>query len=207
MVRIGYAGKPVSQATLSKLKSAMGDPSKTKYGLSLREGGAGRAPDGGALEYWRFLPANLTEIQRERIKKNPKVVYAMERLHNLTGTGRTADASGTATHHMQVIAEESSRVVDEGSTADTLWKIKDLINQRAERGISEEQKAIINRQIKAQQLKLPQKNQVVIETDHSGLYWLEKPTPTAPAITSSFPIIPIIIIAVIVGFFLLRRRA
>ena len=31
--------------------------------------------------------------------------------------------------------------------------------------------------------------------------------PTAPAITSSLPIIPIIIIAVIVGFFLLRRRA
>jgi len=34
-----------------------------------------------------------------------------------------------------------------------------------------------------------------------------KPTPTAPAVISSFPIIPIIIIAVIVGFFLLRRRA
>jgi len=33
------------------------------------------------------------------------------------------------------------------------------------------------------------------------------PTPTAPAVTSSFPIIPIIIIAVIVGIFLLRRRA
>ena len=33
------------------------------------------------------------------------------------------------------------------------------------------------------------------------------PTPTAPVITSSLPIIPIIIIAVIVGFFLLRRRA
>jgi len=30
---------------------------------------------------------------------------------------------------------------------------------------------------------------------------------TTPALTSSFPIIPIIIIAVIVGFFLLRRRA
>ena len=34
-----------------------------------------------------------------------------------------------------------------------------------------------------------------------------EPTPTAPEITSSLPIIPIIIIAVIVGFFLLRRRA
>jgi len=31
--------------------------------------------------------------------------------------------------------------------------------------------------------------------------------PTAPAVTSSLPIIPIIIIAVIVGIFLLRRRA
>ena len=31
--------------------------------------------------------------------------------------------------------------------------------------------------------------------------------PTTPAVTSSLPIIPIIIIAVIVGFFLLRRRA
>ena len=34
-----------------------------------------------------------------------------------------------------------------------------------------------------------------------------EPEPTPPAVTSSFPIIPIIIIAVIVGFFLLRRRA
>ena len=33
------------------------------------------------------------------------------------------------------------------------------------------------------------------------------PEPTAPAVTSSLPIIPIIIIAVIVGIFLLRRRA
>jgi len=39
----------------------------------------------------------------------------------------------------------------------------------------------------------------------------QRPTPTpstpTPAVTSSLPIIPIIIIAVIVGFFLLRRRA
>ena len=35
----------------------------------------------------------------------------------------------------------------------------------------------------------------------------QRPTPTAPEITSSLPIIPIIIIAVIVGIFLLRRRA
>jgi len=37
----------------------------------------------------------------------------------------------------------------------------------------------------------------------------QRPTaePTAPAVTSTFPIIPIIIIAVIVGIFLLRRRA
>ena len=34
-----------------------------------------------------------------------------------------------------------------------------------------------------------------------------EPEPTPPPVTSSFPIIPIIIIAVIVGFFLLRRRA
>ena len=34
-----------------------------------------------------------------------------------------------------------------------------------------------------------------------------EPTPTPPVETSYFPIIPIIIIAVIVGFFLLRRRA
>ena len=34
-----------------------------------------------------------------------------------------------------------------------------------------------------------------------------EPTPTAPAVISSLPIIPIIIIAVIVGLFLLRRRA
>ena len=37
----------------------------------------------------------------EMLKKNPKVVYAMDRLHNLGGVGE--DASGTATYHRKVI--------------------------------------------------------------------------------------------------------
>ena len=178
MVRIGYAGKPVSQATISKLKGAT-----YTYGKDLSVRNPFVAPDGGApADYykgWRFLPP-ATKEQHEILKKNPRVVYAMERLHNLGGVG--GDSSGTATHHLQVIADAHYSLV----IAPQIKAQKEAIARKEE----EERQAIATLKMRVQELtKRP-----IAE-------------PTAPAVTSSLPIIPIIIIAVIVGFFLLRRRA
>jgi hypothetical protein len=107
LVRIGYAGKPVSQATISKLKGAT-----YTYGKTLREGGSGSAPDGGAIaDYpkgWRFLPP-ATKEQHEILKKNPAVVYAMDRLHNLGGVRN--DASGTSAGFKKIIADAHYNLV------------------------------------------------------------------------------------------------
>ena len=53
--------KAVSQATISKLSKAMSDPTKTLYGVSLRQNAV--APDGGSWANYhlghRFLPADM----------------------------------------------------------------------------------------------------------------------------------------------------
>jgi len=173
-------GQTPSQATISKLSTATG-----AYTIgTLRQGGNGRAPDGGAIvDYpkgWRFLPVPHNSEAGEILKKNPAVVYAMDRLHNLGGVG--GDASGTATHHFQVIADAHYSLV----IAPQIKAQKEAIARKEE----EERQAIATLKMRVQELT-------------------KKPVsePTAPAVTSSLPIIPIIIIAVIVGIFLLRRRA
>ena len=103
-------GQTPSASTISKLKKAMGDPSKTKYGITLRQG-IQRAPDGGAVaDYpkgWRYLPptyalftpaqgyssgqieVSLTEEQTDRLRNHTRVKDAMDRLHNLSGIPKT----------------------------------------------------------------------------------------------------------------------
>jgi len=87
MVTKPRTGQTPSKATLAKLSTV------TYTVGTLRQGGNGRAPDGGAIaDYpkgWRFLPS-ATKEQHEILKKNPRVVYAMERLHNLGGVGGDA---------------------------------------------------------------------------------------------------------------------
>jgi len=52
-----------------------------------------RAPDGGAIvDYpkgWRFLPVPHNSPAGEILKKNPKVIQAMDRLHNLSVVPQT----------------------------------------------------------------------------------------------------------------------
>tara|TARA_R110002020_G_scaffold141421_3_gene313115 strand:- start:84 stop:620 length:537 start_codon:yes stop_codon:yes gene_type:complete len=169
--------KTPSKATLAKLSTAT-----YIYGKDLSSRHT-VAPDGGAItDYpkgWRFLPP-ATKEEHEILKKNPKVVYAMERLHNLGGVG--GDASGTALQHKQTIERAHYDLV----IAPQIKAQKEAIARKEE----EERQAIATLKMRVQELtKKP----------------IDKPTP--PPETSSFPIIPIIIIAVIVGFFLLRRRA
>jgi len=181
-------GQTPSKATLAKLSGATykaGD-------LSSRHT---VAPDGGAIaDYpkgWRFLPS-ATKEQHEILKKNPKVFYAMESLHNLSFVPSTKqygrDPNAPKVHQQKT--EKYQKVI-----ADAHYSL------------------VIAPQIKAQKEAIARKEEEerqVIATLKMRVQELEKrptPTPTAPAVTSSLPIIPIIIIAVIVGFFLLRRRA
>ena len=171
--------KPVSQATISKLKGAT-----YTYGKDLSVRNPFVAPDGGAVaDYpkgWRFLPNEATPEEKEILKKNPKVVYAMDRLHNLGGV--RDDASGTSAGFKKIIADAHYNLVIAPQI-----KAQQELEAREE---EEQRQTIATLKMRVQELtKKP-----VSES-------------TAPAVTSSLPIIPIIIIAVIVGFFLLRRKA
>ena len=180
-----YKYKQLSSSIVSKygVSTAQKLAGQTYSYGTLRQGGDGRAPDGGAIaDYpkgWRFLPPQATPEQHEILKKNPRVVYAMERLHNLGGV--RDDASGTSAGFKKIIADAYHKLV-------IAPQIKAEKEQK-EREEEEQKQTIATLKMRVQELtKKP----------------IDKPT--APAVTSSFPIIPIIIIAVIVGFFLLRRR-
>jgi len=176
-----------SKATLAKLASQT-----YSYG-TLRHKGSGRAPDGGAIgDYpkgWRFLP-DATPEQQEILKNIPRVAEAMRNLHNMP-----------------------QGVLPKGSTTQRVHKKNvERYNASQQKIINDAHyKVVIAPQIKAQEDAIARKEEqerLAIATLKMRVAELEKkPTPTAPAVTSSLPIIPIIIIAVIVGFFLLRRRA
>ena len=179
MVTKPRTGQTPSKATLAKLSGATykaGD-------LSSRHT---VAPDGGAIaDYpkgWRFLPP-ATKEQHEILKKNPRVVYAMERLHNLGGVG--GDSSGTATHHLQVIADAHYSLV-----------------------IAPQIKAEEERKAKAEE-----EQRQTITTLKMRVHELEKiptPIPTAPEIitstTSYLPLAVVGIVIVIILLFLRRRK-
>ena len=172
----------------------LGDPSSYHYGVTLKQT-ATHAPDGGAIvDYpkgWRFLPS-ATKEQHEILKKNPKVVEALHNLHNLSFVPSTKqygrDPNAPFVHKTKT--ENNQKVVTDAHyslvIAPQIKAQKEAIAQKEE----EERQAIATLKMRVQELT-------------------KKPVsePTAPAVTSTLPIIPIIIIAVIVGFFLLRRRA
>jgi len=89
----------------------------------------------------------------------------------------------------------------------------DIINAQKKRLLAERNAPIIQAQQEqqAREADLERKLEIELavqrELEKQVINQRPQKDPTAPAITSSFPIIPIIIIAVIVGFFLLRRRA
>jgi len=173
------SGQTPSKATLAKLSTA------TYKSGTLRQGGNGRAPDGGAIaDYpkgWRFLPVPHNSEVGEILKKNPKVVHAMDRLHNLGGVRN--DASGTSAGFKKIISDAHyDLVIAPQIKAD---------KEQKEREEEEQRQTIATLKMRVHELEKP----------------TPTPEPTAPEITSSFPIIPIIIIAVIVGIFFLRRRA
>ena len=185
MVTKPRTGQTPSKATLAKLSGATykaGD-------LSSRHT---VAPDGGAIaDYpkgWRFLPP-ATKEQHEILKKNPRVVYAMERLHNLGGVG--GDSSGTATHHLQVIADAHYSLV----IAPQIKAQKEAIARKEE----EERQAIATLKMRVQELtKRP--IEVPVYENNTDLKWsLQKTSTYLP-----FAVVGIVIMVILL---FLRRRA
>ena len=172
----------------------LGDPSSYHYGVTLKQT-ATHAPDGGSIaDYpkgWRFLPS-ATKEQHEILKKNPRVAEAMRNLHNMP-QGALPKGSTTQKVHEQNIARYNAsqqKIINDAHynlvIAPQIKAQKEAIARKEE----EERQAIATLKMRVQELEKQ----------------APEPTP-APAVTSSLPIIPIIIIAVIVGIFLLRRRA
>ena len=223
MATVGYpkGGKPVSQATISKLKSAMGDPTKTIYGKTLRQ--ASRAPDGGApADYskgWRFLPENVLMPAGSK-----------------TFDGREAEGLWSDTimkneaRFPQKVAESKTGTVIYGNTGQGMQIVqamKDLHNSngnnpKAQKIIDDHYyNLVIAPQIKAQEEAIARKEEeerLAIATLKMRVIELEKqqtpkrptPTPTAPAITTSptsyLPLAVVGIVIVVILLFL-RRRA
>jgi len=137
---------------------------------------------------------------------DPIIQKARERLANLMGV---YDPSHP----------RASKIGRYGSQADIFayqqlhQQQHDIINVQKKRLLAERNAPIIQAQQEqqAREADLERKLEIELavqrELEKQVINQRPTSTPTAPEITSSFPIIPIIIIAVIVGFFLLRRRA
>jgi len=145
-------------------------------------------------------------IIESELEDNPAVQKAREILGNLIGTydpshprasklGRYGSAGDIMA--MQFKIDKQNKIISDIRERITAEKNAPMIKAQ------QEQEALEADLIRKLEIELA----VQRVLDKQIINQRPTPTPTAPAITSSFPIIPIIIIAVIVGFFLLRRRA
>ena len=189
------SGQTPSKTTVSKLSTATGSFTVG----TLRQGGDGRAPDGGAsADYpkgWRFLPSadeGATYESNEILKKNPRVVEAMKALHS-----PTYKQLFTNCH-----TDEQCKLVKENYDA----RQHQIINDA-------HYNLVIAPQIKAQEEQLA-KQKKARELEYATLKMrvqeLEK-KPTAPAITltteRSWSKYAILGIGVVIFLIILRRRA
>ena len=154
---------------------------------------------------WRFIPPHdylgvpTTDAVYKKMLQKSRVIEATTQLHNLSGVydpfharastlGRYGSPADIMAHERKV--EKAQKVIDDHYDALVNAPQRKALEEAKAREEEEQRRTIATLKMRVQELT-------------------KKPIaePTAPAVTSSFPIIPIIIIAVIVGFFLLRRRA
>ena len=140
------------------------------------------------------------------LEDNPAVKVAQEKLRNLMGhydpshprasnLGRYGSAGDKFAHEQKI--KEQNKIINDIRLKITAERNAPMIKAQ------QEQEALEADLIRKLEIELA----VQRVLDKQVINQRPTPTPTAPEITSSLPIIPIIIIAVIVGFFLLRRRA
>ena len=162
------------------------------------------------LGYYDPPPLTLWEGSNPRIEADleadPAVQKARERLGNLIGT---YDPSHPRASNLGRYGSPAEIFVMEQKINQQYKIISDI----RERLTAEKNAPIIQAQQEQQAREADLERKLEIELaiqralEKQVINQRPQKDPTAPAITSSLPIIPIIIIAVIVGFFLLRRRA
>jgi len=184
-----------SASTLKKLSASK--KSAQHFDLSQR----GDAPNPNISKGWQYLPtyADANPQQIAKMKTNPKIAEALRDIHNPplwklpSCGGRNEPPCET---RLAIFKAQQQKIVD-----DYYHKLVVLPQIKAQ----EEEFA---RQQEAYNKKVEEEREVYATLKMRVAELEKKPTPKpTPAVTSSLPIIPIIIIAVIVGFFLLRRRA
>jgi len=223
-------GQTPSQATISKLKSAMSDPSRTKYGVSIAERPA-KSPE-EILQVYKQKQFGYYDPQDSFDEQNKKIQYQLSRVTNssnftnvrverLRGSIGRNNSDARNNELRALVLEERQKERETSAVAHMQGVLARLQNGEIvapvyfQNNIIQAQTGVIT----SQQFLTVYQSYVKNGTIHKPII-VEKPIPveipstptpepepTPPAVTSSFPIIPIIIIAVIVGFFLLRRRA
>ena len=176
MARIGVSklvkfqprsGQTPSKATLAKLSTA------TYKSGTLRQGGNGRAPDGGAIaDYpkgWRFLPVPHNSEAGEILKKNPRVVEAMSRLHNLSFVPSTMqyvrDPNAPKVHQQKT--EKYQKVIADAHYNLVIAPQIKAEKEQKEREEEEQRQTIATLKMRVQELEKPIYEPIPISTDRS----------------------------------------
>ena len=137
------------------------------------------------------------------LEDHPEVKKAKEILYNLYAVQKSYNhqrfTSRMEKAFLQSEIDEQNKIIDDIRERITAEKNAPMIKAQ------QEQEALEADLIRKLEIELAV--QRVLDKQITNQRPTPTPEPTPPAVTSSLPIIPIIIIAVIVGIFLLRRRA
>ena len=137
------------------------------------------------------------------LEDHPEVKKAKEILYNLYAVQKSYNhqrfTSRMEKAFLQSEIDEQAKIINDIRAKITAEKNAPMIKAQ------QEQEALEADLIRKLEIELAV--QRVLDKQITNQRPTPTPEPTAPAVTSSLPIIPIIIIAVIVGIFLLRRRA
>ena len=181
----------------------LGDPSSYHYGVTLKQT-ATHAPDGGSIaDYpkgWRFLP-NATPEQHEILKKNSSVVYAMERLHNLSFVPSTRqyvrDPNAPKVHQQKT--EKYQKVIADAHYKLVIAPQIKAEKEQKEREEEEERHAIATLKMRVQELE-KKPTPVPVYENNTDVNWSLQKT------TSYLPLVVVGIVIMVILLFL-RRRA
>jgi len=218
--------KAVSQATISKLSKAMGDPSKTIYGVSL----GGRVPP-SALGSDRFLPADMVlpdnyltgDGSHQASIPHPdgreKFLGAPYTLHEIMKDQTHVDSDRSKPIKVTSFGNKVKQALKDlqnsnGNNPKAQKVIDDAYHQLIIAPQIKAQEEELARQKKAKELEYATLKMRVIELEKQQTP--KRPTPTGPAVTigpaitksptSYLPIAVVGIIIVVILLFL-RRRA
>ena len=137
------------------------------------------------------------------LEDHPEVKKAKEILYNLYAVQKSYNhqrfTSRMEKAFLQSEIDEQAKIINDIRAKITAEKNAPMIKAQ------QEQEALEADLIRKLEIELAV--QRVLDKQITNQRPTPTPEPTPPAVTSSLPIIPIIIIAVIVGIFLLRRRA